>query len=255
MIYTGSKAIQYLSIPVFTIFKNLTIILIAYSELIYFNGTPVTRLIFSSFFMMVMSSVIAGWADLAQGKAMKESANTVGPLVSYSWMLLNCFTSAFFALFMRSKIKEVGFKDFDTVFYNNLLSIPVLLGLSFVLEQHQFAEFQIKYFSGNPGDSGFTALCVAVLVSGVSGFAISYGSTWCVRVTSSTTYSMVGALNKLPIAIAGMLFFEDAQVSFANNKQKNESMRVLPVVRQDLRDEKDELLFEATEPEREKPRD
>jgi GDP-mannose transporter len=41
-------------------------------------------------------------------------------------------------------------------------------------------------------------------------FGISYGSSWCVRVTSSTTYSMVGALNKLPISIFGMLIFDDA---------------------------------------------
>jgi len=32
-------------------------------------------------------------------------------------------------------------------------------------------------------------------------------------VTSSTTYSMVGALNKLPIALSGLVFF-DAPVTF-----------------------------------------
>ncbi|RUS12631.1 hypothetical protein BC938DRAFT_478634 [Jimgerdemannia flammicorona] len=48
-----------------------------------------------------------------------------------------------------------------------------------------------------------------MVFSGVSAFAISYTSAWCVRVTSSTTYSMVGALNKLPIAASGMIFFGD----------------------------------------------
>ncbi|CEG77250.1 Putative GDP-mannose transporter [Rhizopus microsporus] len=38
---------------------------------------------------------------------------------------------------------------------------------------------------------------------------MSYASAWCVRTTSSTTYSMVGALNKLPIAASGILFFGD----------------------------------------------
>ena len=33
--------------------------------------------------------------------------------------------------------------------------------------------------------------------------------------TSSTTYSMVGALNKLPIAVSGLVFF-DAPVTFAS---------------------------------------
>ena len=52
VIYTGSKSLQYLSIPVYTIFKNLTIILIAYGEVIWFGGR-VTALTFVSFILMV----------------------------------------------------------------------------------------------------------------------------------------------------------------------------------------------------------
>ncbi|KAK5009348.1 GDP-mannose transporter, partial [Elasticomyces elasticus] len=39
MIYTSTKALQFLSIPVYTIFKNLTIILIAYGEVLWFGGS------------------------------------------------------------------------------------------------------------------------------------------------------------------------------------------------------------------------
>lgn len=35
---------------------------------------------------------------------------------------------------MRKRIKVTGFKDWDTMFYNNLLSIPVLLLASIVTE-------------------------------------------------------------------------------------------------------------------------
>ena len=55
----------------------------------------------------------------------------------------------------------------------------------------------------------------AMVFSGASAFAMSYASAWCVRSTSSTTYSMVGALNKLPIAASGILFFGDP-ATFAN---------------------------------------
>jgi hypothetical protein len=54
-----------------------------------------------------------------------------------------------------------------------------------------------------------------MVFSGVSAFAMSYASAWCVRTTSSTTYSMVGALNKLPIAASGIVFFGDP-ATFAN---------------------------------------
>ena len=48
----------------------------------------------------------------------------------------------------------------------------------------------------------------AMIISGLASVGISYCSGWCVRVTSSTTYSMVGALNKLPIAVFGLIFFD-----------------------------------------------
>ena len=56
---------------------------------------------------------------------------------------------------------------------------------------------------------------MVMVISGMCSVFISYTSAWCVRVTSSTTYSMVGALNKLPIAISGLVFF-DAPVTFGS---------------------------------------
>lgn len=35
---------------------------------------------------------------------------------------------------MRKRIKVTGFSDWDSMFYNNLLSIPVLLVSSFLVE-------------------------------------------------------------------------------------------------------------------------
>ena len=35
---------------------------------------------------------------------------------------------------MRKKIKGTGFSDWDTMFYNNLLSVPVLIIFSLVFE-------------------------------------------------------------------------------------------------------------------------
>ena len=72
-------------------------------------------------------------------------------------------------------------------------------------------------------------LLFAIAFSGAAAVGISYTTAWCIRVTSSTTYSsvssifflrvvritncshrMVGALNKLPVAASGLIFFGDA---------------------------------------------
>ncbi|SJX61089.1 probable VRG4-Golgi GDP-mannose transporter [Sporisorium reilianum f. sp. reilianum] len=262
VIWTGSKALQYLNISVYTIFKNLTIILIAYGEVMWFGGR-VTRIVLSSFLLMVLSSVIAAWSDISNvftignlsmphtpdsiiGGMSKDpatgalvpvldplqaekdminaqiqgaSANDVlegfqgyGLLSSgYLWMALNCICSATYVLLMRKRIKVTGFKDWDTMFYNNLLSIPVLLVMSFLVEDWSAANLHKNF----PDDKQ-TKLIFAIVFSGTCAILISYTTAWCIRATSSTTYSMVGALNKAPLSLSGMVFFHDPPVNFPN---------------------------------------
>ena len=96
------------------------------------------------------------------------------------------------------------------MFYNNLLSIPVLVIGSLFLEDWS-SENLNKNFPAETRNS----LLIGMIYSGLAAIFISYCSAWCIRVTSSTTYSMVGSLNKLPIAISGLIFF-DAPVTFGS---------------------------------------
>lgn len=107
-----------MSIPLVTIFKNLTIIIIAYTERYVYKGSPVTKLMLVAFGLMLFSSFIASYADITQGRVLKENAENVGVILPYFWMMMNCFTTAFYATAMRAQIKSVGFQDFDTVYYN-----------------------------------------------------------------------------------------------------------------------------------------
>jgi UDP-galactose transporter len=122
MIYTSTKALRFLSIPVYTIFKNLTIILIAYGEVLWFGGS-VTSMALFSFGLMVLSSVIAAWADIkhaleSHGTSTSEATARISTLNSgYVWMLVNCLCTAAYVLGMRKRIKLTNFKDFDSKFW------------------------------------------------------------------------------------------------------------------------------------------
>ncbi|WFD00103.1 GDP-mannose transporter into the lumen of the Golgi [Malassezia yamatoensis] len=233
---------QYMDIPIYTIFKNLTIILIAYGEWIWFGGR-ITRMIFTSFLLMVLSSVVAAWPDISGSMASASTqlhsraqpSNALGlysalPTIptsnatntqpshwnnlgqnGYLWMLTNCMVSAAYVLVMRKRIKLTGFKDWDTMFYNNLLSIPVLIIMSLAVENWSTETLQRNFPEGRR-----YGLMMAIFLSGTGGVFISYTTAWCIRTTSSTTYSMVGALNKLPLALSGMVFFGN-QVTFYNS--------------------------------------
>ncbi|KAF2668963.1 Golgi GDP-mannose transporter [Microthyrium microscopicum] len=204
MIYTSTWALKFLSIPVYTIFKNLTIPLIAYGEVLWFGGT-VTPIALFSFGLMVFSSIVAAWADIQHAlSTMGEAHTQVSTLnTGYVWMFANCFCTAAYVLCMRKRIKLTNFKDFDTMYYNNLLTIPILVIASITLEDWSSANLAKNFPPANR-----TSIYLAMLFSGLSSVFISYTSAWCVRVTSSTTYSMVGALNKLPIAVSGLVFFD-----------------------------------------------
>ena len=120
MIFTSAKALQYISIPTYTIFKNLTIILIAYGEVLWFGGS-VTGLALLSFGLMVLSSVVSAWADISAAlgsysSAPHEAATELASLnAGYIWMLANCLSSATFVLSMRKRIKLTQFSDFVSV--------------------------------------------------------------------------------------------------------------------------------------------
>lgn len=96
------------------------------------------------------------------------------------------------------------------MFYNNLLTIPVLIVCSLIFEDWSHSNL-LKNF---PLDTRNNQT-LSMVYSGLVAIGISYCSAWCIRVTSSTTYSMVGALNKLPLAVSGLIFFS-APVTFGS---------------------------------------
>lgn len=181
-------------------------------------GGRVTTLMMASFMLMALSSIIAAQADYSSTSSSDEKrANTSA---GYMWMMLNCLSSATFVIFMRYTIRQstpgvMPFRDFDTVFYNNLLTAPMFILMSLLGADGQLSDF-FTYYSEPENAAEKTSLIWSLLFSGVSAFWISYASAWCMRVTNSTTYSMVGSLNKLPIAISGLLVFKDTDITFGS---------------------------------------
>jgi len=96
------------------------------------------------------------------------------------------------------------------MFYNNFLTIPLVLVATFLVE-----DWSSENLARNFPVESRNKLIIGMIYSGLGTIFISYCSAWCLRVTSSTTYSMVGALNKLPIAVSGLVFF-DAPVTFGS---------------------------------------
>lgn len=120
-------------------------------------------------------------------------------------MVMNCLCTAGYVLYMKHATKTVRLSKFGMVFYNNLLSLPILaLG----------AALRGEYATLAAADELHTVPYLTLsLYAGLVGFFLNLATLWCVSNNSATTYAVVGALNKIPLAIIGCVFFAFCVVS------------------------------------------
>lgn len=111
MLLTGFLSLQNLAVPMVTIFKNLTNIIIVIGEW-QLHGQKISAGVIASILLMLGGAFAAAQHDL--------SYNRTG----YLWMAANCCASASYALVVRGASKSAGLSQFGMVFYNNVLVRP-----------------------------------------------------------------------------------------------------------------------------------
>ena len=184
MLWTSSKALRYCSVPVVTIFKNLSVVAITgYERLVYSDRSSVGVLL--SLLCMVAGSVVAAAGDLQFSS------------VGYGWMLLNVFCTVCHLAAVRAWLRAEASSTSKT-FHNQLFALAIFSAGALAQGELGFAR---RLLQMNPS---FQA---GLLLSTVLGLLINLSSFWALRVTSGTTYSFVGASNKIPAALLGHFLF------------------------------------------------
>ncbi|KAL0265777.1 UNVERIFIED_CONTAM: hypothetical protein PYX00_011492 [Menopon gallinae] len=187
MIYTGSRGVEYLPVSTFTVLKNGTIVLNAVAEKHLF-GKGIAPWSWVSFALMFASSYM--------GDASEFDVSVFG----YVWMALNIVSTSLYVLLMKMHI-EHGKSRAAPVFYCNLLSLPQLVLCSLAFD----------YRSGGLGNVD-GRLAAATVASGVSAFLTSHATAWCLSLLSTTSLSMLGALNKLIVSFSGIFFIGERNI-------------------------------------------
>lgn len=187
MLFTGMAALQYNSVPMVTIFKNVTNIITTAGDW-YFFGSTTEGLVMVAFGIMLTGAVAAAWNDIEVS------------WVGIFWMMLNCLSTSGYVLYMKFATKNVKLSKFGMVFYNNLLCTVFLLPVSAMRgELNLFlstpAIHTVDYFTKN-------------FFAGFVGFFLNFASLNCVSVTGPTTYAIIGSINKIPVAFLGYFLFD-----------------------------------------------
>eukprot|EP00934_Nitzschia_sp_Nitz4_P000328 Nitzschia sp. Nitz4//scaffold27_size158506//87913//89149//NITZ4_002604-RA/size158506-snap-gene-0.201-mRNA-1//1//CDS//3329545500//328//frame0 len=189
MLFTGMAALQYNSVPMVTIFKNVTNIITTAGDAYFFDATT-ESLVVVAFGIMLSGAVAAAWNDIEV------------TWIGLFWMALNCVSTAGYVLYMKFATKNVKLSKFGMVFYNNLLCIFFLLPAAYMMGQVQVffatdAIHTVDYFTKN-------------VFAGFVGFFLNFASLNCVSVTGPTTYAIIGSVNKIPVAFLGYILFDNA---------------------------------------------
>jgi GDP-mannose transporter len=187
MLFTSLKSLKLMSVAVQTILKNLATILTAYGDHRIF-GKELTRPMVGAFGLMVVGSVLGTSSD----------AWVTG--WGLFWTFANVFATVAYVLYMKTLLgsvsQEIG--RYGPVFYSNLLSLPFFFVPSAVT-----LPALLRDIAAAPAGA---KACVFLMFS--TGGLMTFAVFWCMRVTSPTTYSVVGSLNKIPLALLGMVIFK-----------------------------------------------
>lgn len=185
MLWTSSKALRFVSMPIFTVFKNLAVVGTTTWEFCRF-GSRVSAGIICSLLLMVAGSVVAGAGDLTASRA------------GFFWMIVNVLSTVSYV----ASLKELVPPDLPSsakTLANNMLSLVAFAGVA--AANGEIGDFWAALLEQS------RLFKLALLCTGVIGTAINMSTFWCARVTSGATYAFVGASNKIPVALIGHFAF------------------------------------------------
>lgn len=198
MVFTGSRALEHSSIPIFMTFKHLSTVVVAISDALMFN-VQLSRVRMTAIGCMMASCMMLTMCDTQS---------------SILWLTLNGLCTGIFALVMKSSARKMRLRDpLDSCFYNNIMAVPIMFTLSLLVDD--WNGFKAYDWQSAQGQSEKVFLIVAVLVFGICSAGVSYSSSLCAQQMDHTWYRLVSAVNKLPMMLTSLLFFEstDAHTS------------------------------------------
>jgi len=185
MVVTGLAALRYVNVPVYSALRRLTTFIVIAGQYFWLDKT-VSRDELQSVIVMVFGAFVAGYGDLT--------------FDAWGYFLtgVNCFVTALYLLMISKKSKETGLSTFGLMFYNNIISIPLVLLVVYWVEWEELMTYD-KYSSFE------FQLCF--FMSSILAFLLNYFVFLCSLVNSPLTTSVTGQLKNIIQTVLGLFLF------------------------------------------------
>ena len=191
MLLSSLLALHTMSLAMYTLLKNGALFLTAMGD-VYFFRRELLADQYLGFFFMLIGSILSGGDDrwlTAHG---------------VFWTVLNIVLTAAYNLRLKKVLadhKEWG-GHWAPMFYNNAFAVCILFPVVMWGPPGGFAGFA-ESLQELPA-MGVASVCMFV----AAGAVLSGASLWCLRLTTPTTYCVVGATCKIPNILLGAIIFE-----------------------------------------------
>eukprot|EP00759_Apiculatamorpha_spiralis_P039489 PhF_6_TR38339/c0_g1_i1/m.57160/K15356/VRG4, GONST1; GDP-mannose transporter len=186
MLVSSIKSLHTMSVAIQTIIKNLAVVITAAGDK-YFFQKPITPPMLVAFGLMICGSYMG---------TVQDKWVTAWGLF---WTIVNVLSTVGYVLYMKLLLHQVSQEigRYGPVFYNNLLSLPFLI-IPAAVTSSGFVDSMEQTSMGG-------WICLTIMLG--IGAVMTFASFWCMKLTSPTAYSVMGSLNKVPLALIGIVIF------------------------------------------------
>eukprot|EP00469_Lotharella_globosa_P012255 CAMPEP_0167770988 /NCGR_PEP_ID=MMETSP0111_2-20121227/21_1 /TAXON_ID=91324 /ORGANISM="Lotharella globosa, Strain CCCM811" /LENGTH=332 /DNA_ID=CAMNT_0007660277 /DNA_START=200 /DNA_END=1198 /DNA_ORIENTATION=+ len=193
MLFSGFKTLQLVTVSLVSVCKNITNVFTTFGDRMLF-GEPVSFEVLIALMLMIIAAYLGASDELRlDGGRFNMQAGF--------WMTVNCLATSAYGLQIKLSQKQTGLSPYGCTFYNALVATP----LTFLWT---IWNGDLLKFLGNV-ELLEPQYLFSLTMSSLIGFGIGFSVFWCISATSPTTYAMVGAANKIPLAVLGIMVFSE----------------------------------------------
>ncbi|URE20007.1 ADP,ATP carrier protein 1 [Musa troglodytarum] len=195
-IFTNTNLLRHANVDTFVVFRSLTPLLVAIADTIFRKQPCPSKLTFFSLVVILGGAVCYVLTDSAFN------------LTAYSWAIAYLVTITTEMVYIKHMVTNLGLNTWGFVFYNNLLSLMMAPAFCFVTGE--YADVFTAY--GSSSGIWFNIMAfVAVALSCVFGFLISFFGFAARKAISATAFTVTGVANKfLTVAINVLIWDKHA---------------------------------------------
>eukprot|EP00462_Mataza_sp_D1_P026605 CAMPEP_0175129898 /NCGR_PEP_ID=MMETSP0087-20121206/5722_1 /TAXON_ID=136419 /ORGANISM="Unknown Unknown, Strain D1" /LENGTH=327 /DNA_ID=CAMNT_0016412087 /DNA_START=56 /DNA_END=1039 /DNA_ORIENTATION=+ len=181
--------LAHLSVPMYSTLKRLTPITVLVCKSLFFTKQAPPWKISLAVLVTVSGTIIAGWGDVSFD------------LSGYTFALVSCVLQSSYLLLVEKTGVEKGLLSVEILYYNSVLSTPVLFVLVLFTEMGTGTPVLLSKITSF--DFSFIVLLLVFLTIGC---LLNFTLFVCVTTNSALTTTIVGVLKGVATTFLGILF-------------------------------------------------